>query len=126
MKRKRTIKLAVMASGAVMTLLAWSWPALAQCAMCKNAVTGSPEAAKLSASLNFAIIILLIPPVLIFCGIFVLAFRYRKSHQTELSLPSDNARGWRAWITKSGLRRKSKKSQRERGNGGTALTSEIR
>jgi hypothetical protein len=126
MKRKRTIRLAVLASVVAATLLAWSLPALAQCAMCKNAATGSPEAAKLAASLNFAIIILLIPPVLIFCGIFFLAFRYRKSRETELSLPSDNVRGWRGRIAKSVLRRKSKRSRNERGNGGTALTSEIR
>ena len=86
--------------------------------MCKNAVTGSPEAAKLSASLNFAIIILLIPPVVIFCGIFFLAFRYRKSRKTELSLPSDNAHGWRARFAKSGLRRKLKKSRKGRETGG--------
>ncbi|MDT4898691.1 MAG: hypothetical protein QOH25_3768 [Acidobacteriota bacterium] len=126
MNRRRTIRLALIAAGAVATLLAWSLPALAQCAMCKNAVAGSPEAAKLSESLNFAIIILLIPPVLIFCGIFVLAFRYRKSRETELNLPSRYVRGWRGWFAKSGLRGKSKKSRNERDDGGAALTSGIR
>ena len=123
MKKRRTIRFALLASGAMASMLAWSTTALAQCAMCKNAVTGSPEAAKLSESLNFAIIILLIPPVLIFCGIFLLAFRYRKSRETELDLPSDNVRGW---FAKLGLRHKSKKHPKERGNSGTALTSEIR
>jgi hypothetical protein len=126
MNRKRTIRLAVLVSGMAAAVLAWSLPVLAQCAMCKNAVTGSPGAEKLSQSLNFAIIILLIPPVLIFCGIFVIAFRYRKSREGELKLPSDNVRGWRAWFTKSGWRGKSKKSQRKRDDGGSALISGLR
>jgi heme/copper-type cytochrome/quinol oxidase subunit 2 len=79
MKAKRTISFTLFAAALVSSLLTWSLPVLAQCAMCKNAVTGSPEAAKLSQHLNFAILILLIPPVLIFCGIFVVAYRYRKS-----------------------------------------------
>jgi heme/copper-type cytochrome/quinol oxidase subunit 2 len=79
MKVKRSIRLTLFAASVASALLAWSLPALAQCAMCKNAVTGSPEAARLSQSLNFAILILLIPPVLIFCGIFFVAYRYRKS-----------------------------------------------
>jgi hypothetical protein len=59
--------------------------------MCKNAVTGSPEAARLSQSLNFAILVLLIPPVLIFCGIFIVAYRYRKSRGTaEAQSASDS------------------------------------
>lgn len=82
MNKRRIIRFTVLASGVAVTLLAWSLPVLAQCAMCKNAVTGSPEAAKLSQSLNFAILILLVPPVLIFCGIFVVAYRYRKSRGT--------------------------------------------
>ena len=118
MKKQCHIRCALITAGAIATLLAWSLPVLAQCALCKNAVTGSPDAAKLSESLNFAIIILLIPPVLIFCGIFVIAFRYRKSRERELNLPSDNVRGWRAWLAKLGLRRKSKKSRNERETGG--------
>jgi hypothetical protein len=126
MNRKRTIRFALLASGAAASLLAWSLPVLAQCAMCKNAVTGSPGAAKLSESLNFAILVLLIPPVLIFCGIFLIAFRYRKSRETDLSLPSDNVRGWRARFAKSNWRRKSKKNRSERDDGSRALISGIR
>lgn len=54
-------------------------PALAQCAMCRTAVGGSKAAAKLAESLNFAVIVLLIPPVLIFCAIFFAAFRSRRA-----------------------------------------------
>ena len=91
MKVKRTIRLTVFAAGLVSTLLAWSVPVLAQCAMCKNAVTGSPDAARLSQSLNFAVLVLLIPPVLIFCGIFVVAYRYRKSRGTAEAQPSSDS-----------------------------------
>jgi hypothetical protein len=75
--------LALLAGAAGFALLAWSAPVLAQCAMCKNAVTGSPDAGRLSESLNLAIIVMLIPPVLIFCGIFFLAFRYRKARGAD-------------------------------------------
>ena len=91
MKRKRTAKLLSIAAGVVATIVWQSWSAMAQCALCKNAVTGSPSAAKLSESLNFAIIILLIPPVLIFCGIFALAYKHRKSRETEVVRPQDGS-----------------------------------
>lgn len=78
MSRKRTIKLALLMVGIIVAVLVLSEPAMAQCALCKNAVTGSPEAGRLSQSLNLGVIILLIPPVLIFCGIFVVAYRYSK------------------------------------------------
>jgi heme/copper-type cytochrome/quinol oxidase subunit 2 len=109
MRSKRAIRFTLFIAGAAATLFAWSYPALAQCAMCKNAVTGSPEAAKLSQSLNFAILILLIPPVLIFCGIFFVAYRYRKSRgttETVQSLSEDESRRG-AGLAKPGTRRKN-------------------
>lgn len=115
MNRRRTIRFAVLASGALATLLAWSLPVLAQCAMCKNAVTGSPEAAKLSQSLNFAVIVLLIPPVLIFCGIFVVAFRYRKSREAELNTHSDGGDRSGEDQPSSAETRRKKRSGREPG-----------
>lgn len=66
------------AAAAAAGLYASGLDAYAQCALCRTAISGSPTAAKLSQSLNFAIIVLLIPPVLIFCGIFFAANRYRK------------------------------------------------
>lgn len=107
MRAGRKIKFALTAASAIAALLAQSiQPALAQCALCRTAVAGSPEAAKLAESLNFAILILLIPPVLIFCGIFYIALRQRKARETaglEVS-----TRGRRVWREKLGLRRKSK------------------
>lgn len=46
----------------------------AQCALCKTAVSG----AKMARSLNLGILVLLVPPVTIFCSIFVVAYKQRK------------------------------------------------
>jgi hypothetical protein len=59
--------------------------------MCKNAITGSPNAARLAERFNFAIFVLLIPPVLIFCGFFVAVFKYRKE-QGEIPLQEHGAK----------------------------------
>jgi hypothetical protein len=53
-------------------------PACAQCAMCRAAFNGG-SGASLGQSLNRGIIILLIPPVAIFCAIFITAIKYGKA-----------------------------------------------
>jgi heme/copper-type cytochrome/quinol oxidase subunit 2 len=115
MNRKRVIRLTLLAASAGAALLWWSMPVLAQCAMCKNAITGSPEAAKLSESLNFAIIVLLIPPVLIFCGFFVLAYRYRKARGAESQAQGDTEQGSQAGLVEAMQRKKSRKGRGETG-----------
>lgn len=77
MNCKRTIRTALTAMVGLVALLMSHSLAFAQCAMCKNAITGSPDAARLSANFNFAVLVLLIPPVLIFCGIFVAVIKHR-------------------------------------------------
>jgi hypothetical protein len=89
---KRTAGTLFIAACVVAIVLVLSEPATGQCSLCKNAITGSPSAAKLSQSLNSAIIVLLIPPVLIFCGIFFVAYRHRKSGETARKPPAANAR----------------------------------
>jgi hypothetical protein len=79
--------------GGLVALLLSHSLAAAQCAMCKNAITGSPDAARLSANFNFAVLVLLIPPVLIFCGIFVAVIKHRKvqgggASDDDLSTPT--------------------------------------
>ena len=49
----------------------------AQCALCKRAVEGG-GGAQFARPLNLAILILLVPPVTIFCSIFVVAYKHRK------------------------------------------------
>jgi hypothetical protein len=58
-------------------LAAWCEPALAQCAMCKQSVAASGEAESASRALNLAVLVLLLPPVAIFTGIFGLVYHMR-------------------------------------------------
>ena len=121
MNRQRIIKIAFVTAGVVATLLILNSPALAQCAMCKNAVTGSPEAARLSQNLNFAIIVLLIPPVLIFCGFFFVLFRQmRKSKEAAPPAKTDERRGRHTWLWKLSLRRKNNERKRRETGGAVA------
>jgi hypothetical protein len=50
--------------------------ALAQCALCRTALQDSGEAT--ARTLNLAILVLLIPPVAIFCTIFAVAYKRGK------------------------------------------------
>lgn len=75
-KRRRNLKVMLLAVCVVAALTALgSRVALAQCAMCRSAVSNSINAAKLSRSLNLATVILFIPPVTIFCAFFFVAYR---------------------------------------------------
>jgi hypothetical protein len=54
--------------------------AAAQCAMCRATVQGDAKAAAAAAqTLNLAVLVLLVPPALIFCALFILLVRYRKA-----------------------------------------------
>ena len=56
---------------------------MAQCAMCRTALENAGGG--LAKSLNLGIIVLLIPPVAIFCVIFATAYKHRKA-------PSDGSK----------------------------------
>ena len=58
-------------------MLAAADPACAQCAMCKAAIENSTDAVAASKGLNLAALVLLIPPVAIFAGLFGVFYRYR-------------------------------------------------
>ncbi len=51
--------------------------ALAQCALCRTALQDSGEAT--ARTLNLGILVLLVPPVAIFCTIFAVAYKRGKS-----------------------------------------------
>jgi hypothetical protein len=70
---KLTLALALVAAGAVML----APDALAQCAMCKATAANLDGVS--ARSLNLSTLILLCPPVAIFCAIFVIAYKHRKS-----------------------------------------------
>jgi hypothetical protein len=54
-------------------------PALAQCPLCKLAVENSTQGKAMGRGLNMGILVLLIPPVTVFCTIFVVAMKHRKA-----------------------------------------------
>ncbi|HEY0406046.1 MAG TPA: hypothetical protein VGC89_09985 [Pyrinomonadaceae bacterium] len=78
MKALRLVKGLWRLACAALMLALLSLPAAAQCAMCRAAFDGA-SGAVMAKSLNRGIIILLVPPVAIFCGIFITAYRYRKA-----------------------------------------------
>lgn len=70
-------------TAAVMALGLMAQSALAQCPMCRLSVAGATDGAAVSKGLNLAILVLLIPPVTIFCTIFRLAYKHRKARGVE-------------------------------------------
>jgi hypothetical protein len=74
MKILRTLLIFAVAVG---LMLVAADPSFAQCAMCKAAIENSSDAAAASKGLNLAALVLLIPPVSIFAGLFGVFYRYR-------------------------------------------------
>jgi hypothetical protein len=68
------LALTALAVGALLALSSHS--VLAQCAMCRASIGQNSVFAR---NLNIGVLVLLVPPVTMFCAIFVLAFRHRKS-----------------------------------------------
>lgn len=73
MKISRVILFLVLAAG---ILLLANGDAEAQCSMCRASLTSANDS-RLIRSLNLGVLVLLIPPVTIFCSIFVLLRRHR-------------------------------------------------
>lgn len=91
MKRKSgTAKVLTGVSVALLAALYFLWPetVYAQCPMCKTAVSG----AKMAQSLNLGILVLIIPPVTIFCSIFVVAFKQRQASHMPAERDADESR----------------------------------
>ena len=57
-------------------VLLFAVPADAQCSMCRAALNGSNNA-RFIRNLNLGVLVLLVPPVTIFCSIFLILRRYR-------------------------------------------------
>jgi hypothetical protein len=62
---------------AMVALLLCCAPALAQCAMCRASLTGANS--NFIRNLNLGILVLLVPPVSIFCSIFLVAIRRHRN-----------------------------------------------
>jgi hypothetical protein len=67
----------------VALMLAAADQSFAQCAMCKAAIESSTDVAAASKGLNLAALVLLIPPVTIFAGLFGVFYRYRNVQGRE-------------------------------------------
>jgi len=73
MRNWRSVLIVVLAAVVVLLLSA---PADAQCSMCRAVLTGSNNA-RFMRNLNIGVLVLLIPPVTIFCSIFVILRKHR-------------------------------------------------
>jgi heme/copper-type cytochrome/quinol oxidase subunit 2 len=69
-------RLAFAAALALAAAALWAVGAGAQCALCRTALQDSGETA--ARAMNLGILVLLVPPVAIFCTIFVVAYRKGK------------------------------------------------
>ena len=74
--RKSITRALVMAVATATLWLLSAEATMAQCAMCRASIGSNSAFAR---NLNIGVLVLLVPPVTMFCTIFVLAFRHRKS-----------------------------------------------
>jgi hypothetical protein len=71
-------KAVVVIVGALAAVLVLSTSAFGQCSMCRTALAGSNNALFIK-NFNIGVLVLLVPPVTIFCTIFVALRRYKSS-----------------------------------------------
>jgi uncharacterized membrane protein len=82
----KTLLLVLVALVAVVIL---NTPAFGQCSMCRAALAGSSNALFIR-NFNIGVLVLLVPPVTIFCSIFVVLKRYKRADErTDSSGSSD-------------------------------------
>ena len=71
----RKLRLLLIVCAAAILLLALFAPAAAQCAMCRASVQNNAVFVR---GLNLGVLVLLTPPIAIFCSIFIVAYRHRR------------------------------------------------
>jgi hypothetical protein len=71
-------KAVIVIVGALAAVLVLSTSAFGQCSMCRTALAGSNNALFIK-NFNIGVLVLLVPPVTIFCTIFVALRRYKAS-----------------------------------------------
>jgi hypothetical protein len=72
---KRLVRIALITVSAASLCALLSESALAQCVMCRASLGANGSFVR---NLNIGVVVLLVPPVSIFCAIFLVAFRHRK------------------------------------------------
>lgn len=78
--RISSTRLVLLALVAAIALLLIASPSSAQCAMCRAALAGSNNAFFIR-NFNIGVLVLLVPPVTMFCSIFVVLKRYHRDDQ---------------------------------------------
>lgn len=68
--------------GALAAVFVLSTSAFGQCSMCRTALAGSNNAFFIR-NFNIGVLVLLVPPVTVFCSIFVALKRYRAADEDE-------------------------------------------
>jgi hypothetical protein len=76
------LRSAMLALMAFAFLAAFSTTAFGQCSMCRSALAGSNNAFFVR-NFNIGVLVLLVPPVTIFCSIFVVLKRYKKTDDED-------------------------------------------
>ena len=82
MNARMKLRPAMLALMAFAFLAACSTTALGQCSMCRSALAGSNNAFFIR-NFNIGVLVLLVPPVTIFCSIFVVLKRYKKADDED-------------------------------------------
>lgn len=72
--------LVMLSLAAAMAVLLLASPSSAQCSMCRAALAGSNNAFFIR-NFNIGVLVLLVPPVTMFCSIFVVLKRYHRDDQ---------------------------------------------
>jgi len=73
MKLDQILRIGIIAA---LCVLLFADSTLAQCVMCRASLSNNHSFIR---NFNIGVLVLLVPPVSIFCTIFILAFRHRKS-----------------------------------------------
>jgi hypothetical protein len=82
------LKRILLVIAALAVVAAFSSSAFGQCSMCRTALTGSNNALFIR-NFNIGVLVLLIPPVTIFCSLFFALKRYKNESEVETSEPDD-------------------------------------
>ena len=74
--KHQTLSRIIVVAIAALCLLALAEPTSAQCVMCRASLGNNSSFIR---TFNIGVLVLLVPPVSLFCTIFVIAIRYRRS-----------------------------------------------
>lgn len=78
MSRTKGSIILIFAAALALAAAAWPATALAQCPLCRSALQNAGD--QTARTMNLAIVVLLIPPVSIFCAIFAVVYRRSKEN----------------------------------------------